>query len=228
MGVFHHVLKKIWGDRNPYNNFPTGLYPDSRKELGHGPHPFLLSAISDCNAKIVVEIGVWKGASSIAMADFIRKSGRDACVIAVDTWLGSSEHWHSSNNWHESLNCEFGQPMLMRTFMNNVILSNNALTIVPLPLDSTNANVLLRELNLGGIDVVHIDAGHDYRSVMADLEMWWPLVSSGGFLIGDDYLHTGDWPAVRQAFDEFFGKVGLAPFEFGGNKCRIRKPIIHH
>ncbi|MBV8523326.1 MAG: class I SAM-dependent methyltransferase, partial [Acetobacteraceae bacterium] len=63
------------------------------------------------------------------------------------------------------------------------------------------------------VDLVHLDGGHDYRSVMADLQAWWPLVRPGGILIGDDYNTNGVWPEVRQAFDEFFGQLRLTPFE---------------
>nr|USU34236.1 class I SAM-dependent methyltransferase [Methylobacterium sp. OTU13CASTA1] len=72
--------------------------------------------------------------------------------------------------------------------------------------------------------MIHIDAGHDYRAVMSDLEAWWPLVRPGGWVIGDDYVHDGHWPGVRQAFDEFYQRCGLFPFEHGGAKCRIQKP----
>jgi hypothetical protein len=72
-------------------------------------------------------------------------------------------------------------------------------------------------------DVIHIDAGHDYRSVKTDLQIWWPLLRPGGILIGDDYI-TDDhnpWPGVRQAFDEAFGSA----LEHDGGKCRVRKAV---
>jgi hypothetical protein len=222
---YKDFINRVWQDQNPYINFPTGLYPDNRSELGHGTNPFLIEVLEKVRPSLVVEVGVWKGASAIGLAKKMRALGiDDGVVIAIDTWLGSSEHWGRDNPWNKSLNIEFGQPMLMRTFMNNVILSGVSDIVVPLPLDSINANEVFRQNGVGPIDLIHIDAGHDYRSVMSDLEMWWPLVRSGGWLIGDDYVHTGEWPEVRQAFDEFFGKLGLAPFEFGLNKCRIMKP----
>jgi len=36
-------------------------------------------------------------------------------------------------------------------------------------------------------DFVFIDAGHDYTSVKADIEAWWPKVKEGGTIAGDDF-----------------------------------------
>jgi hypothetical protein len=30
-----------------------------------------------------------------------------------------------------------------------------------------------------------VDARHDYKGVLADLEAWWPLVSDGGIMAGE-------------------------------------------
>jgi hypothetical protein len=83
---------------------------------------------------------------------------------------------------------------------------------------------MLSQLNVQ-VDLLHLDGGHDYGSVMADLQAWWPLVRRGGMLIGDDYNTNGVWPEVRQAFDEFFSQHRLTPFEIAPPKCRIRKPV---
>ena len=218
------LLNRFWRGRSPFSGFPADLYCSSINELLHGPHPFLLDAISETKARLIVEIGVWKGASSIAMARHLQSLAiAGSAVLSIDTWLGSSEHWIGESSWRDSLNLEFGQPMLFRTFLANVVKTKTEDIILPLPLDSVNAAELLTQSGIGSIDVIHVDAGHDYRSVISDLEMWWPLVRPGGWLIGDDYLKTGEWPGVRRAFDEFFAKQGIASFDHGGNKCRIRK-----
>ena len=113
--------------------------------------------------------------------------------------------------------------MMMRTFMANVAESEMQDFILPFPLDSVNAAEVLRHYSIT-VDMVHIDAGHDYGSVIADLRAWWPLLNKGGFLIGDDYYETDDWPGLRRAFDEFFGEMGfMAPLENTNAKCRIVK-----
>ena len=53
-------------------------------------------------------------------------------------------------------------------------------------------------------DLVFLDAGHQYPSVIEDINAWFPLVKEGGFLSGHDY--EKDWyPDVKIAVDEIFG-----------------------
>eukprot|EP00927_Polykrikos_kofoidii_P074627 TRINITY_DN70658_c0_g1_i1.p1 TRINITY_DN70658_c0_g1~~TRINITY_DN70658_c0_g1_i1.p1 ORF type:complete len:470 (-),score=55.14 TRINITY_DN70658_c0_g1_i1:21-1430(-) len=37
------------------------------------------------------------------------------------------------------------------------------------------------------VDFVFVDAGHDYKSVMTDLESWWPRIRPGGVMGGHDF-----------------------------------------
>lgn len=54
------------------------------------------------------------------------------------------------------------------------------------------------------IDLVYIDANHEYEYVKQDLEAWWPKIVQGGVLCGDDYEEAGAIPfGVIQAVDEF-------------------------
>jgi hypothetical protein len=47
-----------------------------------------------------------------------------------------------------------------------------------------------------------LDAAHDYDSLKADIEAWFPKVRSGGVIAGDDY--ESNWPGVDKAVNEFF------------------------
>lgn len=63
-------------------------------------------------------------------------------------------------------------------------------------------------------DLIYIDANHEYDSVKADIEAWWPLVKPGGILAGHDYenkLPEDGWEAieVKKAVDEWVAKNGL-------------------
>jgi hypothetical protein len=91
--------------------------------------------------------------------------------------------------------------------------------VLPLPLDSVNAANVLRHHHVEA-DVVHIDGGHDYHAVTADLREWWPMIRSQGVLIGDDYPH---WPGVKRAFDDLFIGQSKFPFDADPPKCRIFK-----
>lgn len=216
------IVKMLWRGNDPFLGFPRGLYKPDPQGWNHA-HPYFAEAIDQFRPRVIVEVGVWKGASSIAMAKRLKDRGQDSVVISVDTWLGSVEHW-TDPTWFESLVIEHGQPMLMRTFMTNVLAAGVEDVIVPLPLDSLGAAETLRRYGIQ-IDVLHIDAGHEYDSVISDLKVWWPILRSGGLLIGDDYYPEGPWPGLRRAFEEFFGPMGHSfPLENRDAKCRVVKP----
>ncbi|MEJ0052108.1 MAG: class I SAM-dependent methyltransferase [Methylovirgula sp.] len=218
------LIEKIWHGVDPYQGFPVGLYADDPQGWG-SQHHYLDEAVKTLRPNIIVEVGVWKGGSTISLAKALRASEIDGCVISVDTWLGSWDHW-TIREWFDNLNFVNGQSQLMRTFMQNICANKLTDYVVPLPLDSINAFEVIRRHGIVP-DCVHIDAGHDYRAVSNDLEMWWSILRPGGILIGDDYQKEGGWVEVRRAFDDFFEPLGLYPFECspsGSNKCRITKP----
>lgn len=64
------------------------------------------------------------------------------------------------------------------------------------------------------IDFIYIDADHSYKGVWEDLCIWYPQVRIGGVIGGHDYGHL-DFPGVKQAIDEFFGRFGWEIHEEG-------------
>ena len=217
MTVREGLINTIWFGTDPFAGFPAGLYkPDPQG--WKSDHPYLIEAVSSLKPKIIVEVGVWKGGSSITLGQAAKSNALDACVISVDTWLGAWDHW-INEDWFGSLVVDHGQPMLMKTFMTNVMHANLENYIVPMPLDSLNASVVLKARGIG-VNLFHLDGAHDYSAVMSDLQAWWPLIEDGGMIIGDDYYTDGNWAGVRQAFDEFFGTKRI---EHTGGKCRVMK-----
>lgn len=59
----------------------------------NGEHPSLAHFASTSGKKVVIDIGVWKGQSTITMAQSMKRNHIDGVVIAIDTFLGSHEHW---------------------------------------------------------------------------------------------------------------------------------------
>ncbi len=215
------IIQKLHRGQDPFVGFPGERYALDIQGWG-SEHPYLVEAMDAVQPRVVVEIGVWKGGSTLTMARRLKELRLDAVVIAVDTWLGSWDHWEN-DEWFGHLRLEKGYPTLARAFMANVVKSGLQDYVVPLPLDSLNAAHVIRSFDIIP-DVVHIDGGHDYEAVSADLRVWWDLLKPGGLLIGDDYSDYS-WPDVKRAFDDFFGARDLMPFEFEDNKCRIRKPL---
>jgi predicted O-methyltransferase YrrM len=132
----------------------------------------------------IVEIGSWKGRSTRALAD-----NTSGIVYAVDTWKGSDET-------RELLT---GRPeqWLVNEFWHNMVgVENNVRAVQATSLDAAE---MFQGVKL---DMVFIDAAHDYESVKSDILAWLPLLVSGGLFCGHDYQRN--WPGVMQAVDEVF------------------------
>jgi predicted O-methyltransferase YrrM len=213
------LIDRLWKGHDPLAEITAGFIAFDVQGW-NSQHPYLSQTIGEIRPQIIAEIGVWKGGSTIFMANALKQLGGGGAVIAIDTWLGSSEHWLANFN---DLAGFGGRPLLYHKFLSNVVQAGVADCVVPLPIDSLNAAQLLRMTKLVP-DLIHVDAGHDYQSVIGDLSAWWPLLKPGGVLIGDDYYMNGVWPGVRRAFDEFFGALGyLLPLENDTGKCRVTK-----
>ncbi len=164
----------------------------------------------------MVDVGVWKGQSTISMAIAMKKNGIDGCVIAVDTFLGSPEHWASDRTLFTRIN---GLPNLYETFLSNVYFSGVTDYVVPLPQTSVTAAAVLRKYNIAPA-VVHIDAAHEYEEVIRDAEIYWDMLQTNGYLIGDDYHPT--WPGVIRAAGEFSAKTS-SPLSIQDIKWLLQK-----
>ncbi len=215
------MIDRIWYGKDP---FAGGAKAPVDHHGWNSHHLYLTRAIETVRPRVVVEVGVWKGGSVMTMAEAMKVNQIDGAVIAIDTWLGSSEHW-TDRVFHEGMNYTDGYPRLFHVFAANVLDRDLQDYVVPLPLDSVNAFHVLKTLGIKP-DVLHIDAGHDFESATADLRAWWPFLAPGGVLVGDDYFADGSlWPEVRDAFDAFFGRNNADVFESGDAKCFIRKPF---
>ena len=214
----NRLVKLIWHECEPFSTDHGPAAPTDFQGWA-SDNPFLERAITEVQPRLVVEIGVWKGGSVITLANAIRLAGLDSAVIAIDTWAGSSEHWLNTA-WFSSLGIRDGQPTLYKTFASNIRARGLNDYVVPLPVDSLNGAAIVKAHGLP-IDVLHLDGGHDFESVSADLRVWWPLLRPGGVLIGDDYHPNGElWPDVQRAFHGFF-KVDHIDNFLG--KCYIKK-----
>jgi Methyltransferase domain len=213
------LVERIWRGTDPFGSFPRKLFEHDLQGW-NSQHSYLAEAISAVRPAVIVEVGVWKGSSTVFMANELKKHALKSVIIAVDTWLGASDHW--TTRFFADLNLVNGYPALYNKFMSNVIHSGVVESVLPLPIDSLNAAEILRLQDIRPA-MIHLDGGHDYESVLADLRAWWPLLAPGGILVGDDYWTSGTFPGVRKAFDDFFGTLELAPIENVSGKCRVRK-----
>lgn len=214
------LRRRLWRNADPFAAVDVRDYTVDLQGWGSN-HGFLSDSIEKIMPKLIVEIGVWKGGSTISMAKKVRDLRLDALIVSVDTWLGAWDHW-VSDEWFQEIGISNGYSRIYNTFISNVKKLRLEDYVVPLPLDSINACVVLKSLDLM-VDIIHIDAGHDYAAVTNDLNAWWELLRPGGIIMGDNYDISGGWPEVRRGFDDFMATHATNNFEYRGNKCRFMK-----
>jgi predicted O-methyltransferase YrrM len=219
--VIQGLRLALWEGRDPFGGVPRRLIDYDIQGWG-SQHPWLVESIDRLRPERIVEVGVWKGGSTIHMAQRLKDLGLDAAIIAVDTWLGSWDHWVEPG-WRQELCFVNGYPRLFEKFASNIVHRGLEDKVIPLPLDSTNARNVISHLNIQA-DIIHIDGGHDYETVWSDVTQWWKVLRPGGILIGDDYTEGGvEWPGVHRAFSEFTALNLHTEFEFHNYKCRMIK-----
>lgn len=136
-----------------------------------------------------VEVGSWKGMSSLYMATEIINSGKNIDFCCVDTWQGSLEHDGFEN-----------METLYDIFLTNMKPVENYYSHIKNT--SLESSKLFEDDSL---DFVFIDASHEYEDVKNDILAWLPKVKDGGILAGHDYYVNTDWfPGVKKAVNEIF------------------------
>ena len=202
--------------KNPYDDFPLERYQGDIQ--GWGAHPIFLEVIQKIRPQTIIEVGTWKGFTALYMARLMELSNLNGHILCIDTWLGSAEHFFSQDPM-TILKRKNGFPEIYEQFLANVLFQKRQNVIVPLPQTSDAAFEILSKIKFTA-DVIYIDGAHDYETVSRDLRNYWSLISSGGVLFGDDY----EWPGVRQAVDEFTGRMKLKCFVIGEKYLFEKRP----
>jgi hypothetical protein len=127
----------------------------------------------------VVEIGSWKGRSTKELLENCRGT-----VYAVDTWEGSIGDISGMIAKEQNIYSEFMKNV--GDYPNLKVLKGNSIDIGKDFKDK--------------VDMVFIDANHDYESVKADIETWLPKCKK--ILCGHDYSLA--FPGVIKAVNEKF------------------------
>ena len=68
-----------------------------------------------------------------------------------------------------------------------------------------NSNKVLKKIDMSKIDYVFLDGGHEYNTVMNDLNCCHEVITNNGTVLCDDY-DLQQAPGVKKAIDEFISK----------------------
>lgn len=122
---------------------------------------------------IVVEIGSWKGKSTICLGNG-SKNGNKAKIFAIDPHIGSSEHQKM-----------FGKVDTFEEFKQNITKASVIDFIKPIRDTSKNSAKSFSQR----IEFIFIDGDHRYKFVKLDFELWFPKVTNGGIIAFHDSWH---------------------------------------
>lgn len=224
---------------DPFFGYPYREEDCSLDELyaWNAEHHYLKETIHELDAKIIVEVGVFRGGSVIKMAEELKRKG-DGCVIAIDTWLGDHmlfEH-EGVMPWMKRMH---GRAEIWKSFYANVFYHGLEGYVLPLHLDAFAGLRLLNGKHRGSIrieaDIVHIDASHVSPMPYIDASEAYYLLRKGGCVIVDDWIpnqqiiehDASDFTGIFKDVSRFCAEKGLEiehdTTRENKNKCRFFK-----
>lgn len=163
----------------------------------------LYKMASECKGRgAIVEIGSWKGKSTILLARGSLASSKTK-VHAIDPHTGSPEHSR-----------QFGVVWTFDEFRRNIRAAGVDDMVVPHVEFST---AMARKFN-EPVELIFIDGLHEYEGVKTDFDDWFPKVIEHGTMAFHD---TTSWPGVLQVMCEDVFKSRRF------RKVRFTKSIVH-
>jgi hypothetical protein len=155
------------------------------------------------NGDIFVEVGCYRGKSTVCMAVNIANSAKQIPFYAVDTWEGSEEHQEGQS----FADLDVVNKNLYEVFLKNIKRVENYIT----PIREFSIEAAKRFTN-NSLAFVYLDASHDYENVKNDIDAWYPKIKKNGMLAGHDWQH----PDVVKAVTEFAEKNNLDILTWAG------------
>ena len=181
----------------------------SLKQIGVGS--FFLDEVLEKKPKTFLEIGVFHGVTARNVCELLFKiHGNDFNYIGLDLFEESDENKDEvipnttfSSNPIKSFYYKYIKRQnpysleaveeLLKKFKDNIHLIKG------------NSNKLLHKIDMTKIDYVFLDGGHEYKTVMNDLNCCRDVVQNNGTILCDDY-DLARAPGVKKAIDEFVTK----------------------
>ena len=183
----------------------------SLKQKGHGD--FFLDDVRKEKPKIFLEIGVFHGVTARNICELLYQTHKnDFKYIGLDLFVENEENKNeiipnnTSNNPLKRIYFKYIKKQnpysleavrdLLKKFEKNVHLIQG------------NSNKVLKKIDMGKIDYVFLDGGHEYNTVKNDLDNCIEVIKKGGTVLCDDY-NLGSAPGVKEAIDKFVNKNQL-------------------
>ena len=178
----------------------------SLKQQGVGS--FFLKEIAKKKPKFFLEIGVFHGVTARNVCELLSSiHGSNFKYIGLDLFEENDENksevipntTFSSNPvkqfYYKYIKRQNPYSLeaveeLLGKFKNNIHLIKG------------NSNKVLKKIDMSKIDYVFLDGGHEYDTVLNDLNCCFDVINNNGTVLGDEY-DLGSAPGVKKAIDEF-------------------------
>jgi predicted O-methyltransferase YrrM len=151
----------------------------------------LAGVAQSIGARRFVEVGCKEGRTT----GYMLANLPELEVVAVDPWAPVPNAAEDYSGWDfAAIEAEFWRNVgehKARTTVHRVT-SIEAATLVP----------------DGSVDLVFIDAAHDFEGCYADIGLWLPKLRGGGYLTGHDYQHR--FPGVHRAVAHYFNLLDVS------------------
>jgi len=184
----------------------------SLKQKGVGD--FFLNEVLKKRPKCFLEIGVFHGVTARNVCEMLFEiNGNDFKYVGLDLFEESDENKNevipntafSSNPvkqfYYKYIKRQNPYSLesvedLLRKFKNNIYLIKG------------NSNKVLKKIDMAKIDYVFLDGGHEYNTVLNDLNCCIEVINNNGTVLCDDY-DLQQAPGVKKAIDDFVVKNGI-------------------
>ena len=177
----------------------------SLKQKGHGE--LFLKEVFDKKPKSFLEIGVFHGVTARNVCELLYQiHGIDFKYVGLDLFEKSDE-----NKFEVIPSTNFKNPF--KKFYHQYITRQDPYSIEAVSnllkkfkdqvhLIKGNSNQVVKKMDMSKIDFVFLDGGHEYNTVVNDLNSCIDVLKFNGSILCDDY-NLGSAPGVKKAIDEF-------------------------
>ena len=183
-------------DKDIYKNLE--LLPEDLQGW-NGNNKIFNDLIDHLKPERIIEVGSWKGQSSINMGKIVNQLNLNTKIHCVDNCLGAVEFCTTYNNEERDLILKNGYPQIYYQFLSNVVHNDLQNIILPFPNTSENVYRYFKHNKITA-KLIYIDASHEEDDVYKDITNYYELLEPGGVMFGDDYI---SWVGVKTAVDRF-------------------------
>ena len=177
----------------------------SLKQKGHGET--FLKEVLNKKPKSFLEIGVFHGVTARNVCELLYQiHGNDFKYVGLDLFEKSDENKFEvipSTNFKNPFKKFYHQyitrqdPYSIEAVSNLLKKFKNQVHLI-----KGNSNQVLKKMDMSKIDFVFLDGGHQYNTVVNDLNSCMDVLKFNGSILCDDY-NLGSAPGVKKAIDEF-------------------------